>query len=206
MAARSTAAIVLLALVSFAGPSSSHRGVMDPAAAAAVDWARGRFVAAGLDFPEVDVVAHDDLFDCGGHVGLYHPGRRLLELCRADSESVLHELAHAWADFNLSDADRAAFTAYRGVAGWNDQSEEWRDRATEHVAEIMVWALMDRDTTVKWVEDGVAEWRLLTIPDSSPERLAAGFEMLTGRAAPTGRCIVARCTAPVAEADYPAGR
>jgi hypothetical protein len=46
-----------------------------------IAWAEERFEAAGLDFPDVDVVVHDSLFECDGHVGLYHPGRALLLFC-----------------------------------------------------------------------------------------------------------------------------
>jgi hypothetical protein len=209
MAARAISILVLL-MVAFpaAATSSDTRDEqlvdLAPADAAAIEWARGRFAAAALELPDIDIVVFDDLLDCGGHVGMYHPSRNLLELCRLDKESVLHELAHAWADLSLDDARRQTFVEHRGVGDWNEGEDAWKLRATEHAAEIIVWALMDRDTTVKWVTDGVAEWRLLTIPDSSPERLAAGFELLTGRPVPEGRCMENPCDG--ATATYPPGR
>ena len=189
MATRTLPVLAVIAVMAFSNTPPAPVELPSADDAAVIEWAEARFAGAGLTLPEIDVIVFDDLLDCGGHVGMYHPGRRLLELCRVDAESVLHELAHAWADFNLDEAARQSFVAHRGLAGWNEREDDWEMRATEHAAEIVVWALLETDTTVKWVEDGVVSYRLLTIPDSSPERLAAGFTALTGLAEPGYRTV-----------------
>lgn len=184
MATRSLPALALLVVIAFSNPQPTPVAMLAPSDAAVIEWAEARFSGLGLALPEIEIVVFDDLRDCGGHVGMYYPGRQRLELCRVDQKSVLHELAHAWFDASLSDATRRAFVAHRGLAAWNDREDPWNMRATEHAAEIMVWALFETDTTLAWREGGVASRRLLTIPDSSPERLAAGFMVLTGQSVP----------------------
>ncbi len=189
MATRATAILAFLAVATISSPIDTTPPALDPADAAVIEWAQARFAAAGMELPDVDIVVLDDLRDCGGHVGRYYPGRNVLELCRVDNASVLHELAHAWTDLNLDDAARRAFVEHRTVGGWNDRGDSWEIRATEQAAEIIVWALMDRATTVRWVEAGIAGRRLLSIPDSGPDRLVAGFELLTGLEVPEYRRI-----------------
>lgn len=196
MAARTTFAIMILTALINATPAQPS---FTPEEAAVIDWAEGQFATMGLELPDVAVVPLDNLTVCAGRVGFYHPGRMLIEMCRVDREDVLHELAHAWADHNLGDSDRAAFAEFRGVETWNGQDVAWEQRATEHAAETLVWALLERDTTVPWVEAGVASRRLLTIPDSSPEALSAAYEVLTGRPLPEGHFSESVVVAGVAE-------
>jgi hypothetical protein len=180
--------VLVAALVLRAGPAAQWI----PAAASLsepqrelVEWATGRFEHAGLDLPQVEYVFHDDLMPCGGRVGLYHASQRLLEMCRLDRPTVLHELAHAWANAHLDDATRRAFMATRGLDVWHGGDVPWEQRATEHAAEIIAWALLDRNRLVRWVEpaaDGsdVVTWRLLSLPGGDVDALVAGYRLLTG--------------------------
>ncbi len=156
-----------------------------------VDWAQTRFGEAGLELPDVDFLFHADMVTCHGHVGLFYLTSRSLHMCCLDKHSILHELAHAWAHHNLSDQQRAAFTTLRGLEGWNDDSLDWAERGAEHAAEIIAWALMDRNVLVQWVttiDNGTSQrtWRLLTIDDSGPDQLIEAYEFLT-RSSPAAR-------------------
>ncbi len=163
------------------GLSSGRDGSTEPMLA----WALDRFRLAGLELPELDIIVHGSTADCGGHVGYYVTSTNQLHVCRLDKKSVLHELAHAWADHNLTDRDRRAFVQLRGLADWNDHGQDWNQRATEHAAETLTWALMDRETTVRWIDgDGTETRRLLRIEESSPDELAAAYRLLTGDDAP----------------------
>lgn len=148
-----------------------------------VGWALSRFSEAGLDLPSVEFVFHQDSRSCYGHVGLYYRDRTSLHMCRLDKRTMLHELAHAWANEALTETARAAFVAHRGLETWNDQTVDWELRGTEHAAEIVTWSLMDRNIQVPFVETPGAAmtYRLLTIPASSPDELVSAYEVLTGR-------------------------
>jgi hypothetical protein len=104
-------------------------------------------------------------------------------MCSLDQKTMLHELAHAWANLNLSAEEKAAFSSYRGVR-WNDRSDPWRERGTEHAAEILAWALADERHSIRWVSTeagvSVSDFRLLTIGNSNVEALHHGFVLLTG--------------------------
>ncbi len=145
-----------------------------------LDWGRGRYAEEGLQLPEITLVVHDSLRQCNGRVGTYLRDTNELVLCQIDSETVLHELAHAWVSHNLDEGDRARFLELRRVDTWNDHDDEWSTRGTEHAAEILVWALSEHDRAVQWVEGGVESRRLLSIGNSSPTALADGFELMTG--------------------------
>jgi len=146
-----------------------------------ITWARSRFKDAGLELPNIEIVVFDSTIDCDGRVGYYYADAGRLELCRLDKKTVLHELAHAWANHNLTAENRAGFVRLRNLTSWNDDGEPWKHRATEHAAETISWALMDRETTVPWVsEDGAETRRLLTIDNSSPRELTEAYRFLTG--------------------------
>jgi hypothetical protein len=149
-------------------------------AEAVLAWGRDRYAEEGLQLPEITLVVHPSLQQCGGRVGRYDERTNELVLCRIDQETALHELAHAWIDRNLDTDERARFVELRGLPQWNDRTQEWADRGAEQAAEILVWALSDRDRTVSWVESGVESRRLLSVDNSSPESLAAGFQLMVG--------------------------
>lgn len=148
--------------------------------AALVERAEARFAAAGLAIPHVTYVFHPDTEACGWHRGLYDPNTREVLMCTLSDETILHELAHAWAEENLTDADQAGFLARRGLPTWDEHDHSWELRGTEHAAEILSWGLAVESKLVRWVEDGGIAYRLLTIPDSSPDRLIAEYRLLTG--------------------------
>ncbi len=152
-----------------------------PEEQALADFAISRFAEQGLELPQVHIEFHPTTFDCGGREGLYVHDTRSLHMCSRSLRTMLHELAHAWARHNLTDEEREAFTALRGLDSWNGKDEEWEDRATEHAAEIIAWALLDNPNHVRWVgEDGVVEYRLLSIDNSDPDSMLTAFQALTG--------------------------
>jgi hypothetical protein len=54
-------------------------------------------------------------------------------------------------------------------------------RQTEAAASLDLGALSDAERTVRWVEDGNESLRLLSIANSSPEELLAGYELMVGK-------------------------
>lgn len=146
-----------------------------------VAWARGRFQAAGLVPPRARFVFYDDTRKCRLRRGLFHPGTRTIEICNLNRETLVHELAHAWVETNLTEEAKADFMRHRGLATWNDHSVPWADRATEHAAEIVAWGVEEESRLISWMTpEGQHTLRLLTIPDSTPDVLAMSFQLLTG--------------------------
>jgi hypothetical protein len=77
---------------------------------------------------------------------------------------LTHELAHAWAAANLTNAARARYTAARGFANWADHDAPWDERATEDAAFIVQQNLMMRSVDLEspaWIER-VEAYELLT--------------------------------------------
>ena len=149
-----------------------------------VDLATGRFELHGLELPDVNYVFHPDLRTCQGHKGMYHKSTRTLEMCSMDMHTMLHELAHAWANENLTEEAKERFVASRSLDSWNDHDHAWERRGTEHVAETIAWALADDPHHVKWIEtnpDGSTHTshRILTI-GVDVDTLLDNFEDITG--------------------------
>ena len=120
---------------------------------------------------------------CGGREGLYHTATSSLYICTTRKQTLLHELAHAWTDVRLSEELRTAFVRLRGVRSWDDRNDPWELRGTEHAAEIITWALMDRPIhvpTYPGSPDAEPIYRLLSIPNSDVDSLAFGYQLLTG--------------------------
>jgi len=135
-----------------------------------VGWAVGRYEHAGLEVPSVQVHFHPDTSGCAGHLGRWIHGR--VDVCvvivsEIARDALLHEIGHAWVEENVSAAVRERFMQLRGLTAWNDQGVIWDDRAFEHAAETLAWALGHR-----YIAPG--------IPDHGPARLTAAFELLTG--------------------------
>lgn len=148
-----------------------------------VVWGESRFAQVGPALPEVEYVFHADTRPCNWHRGLYHPDTGVLEICTMNREVLVHELAHAWADANLTAADQAALVARRGLPTWDSHEFAWELRGTEHVAEIIAWGLALESKLVSWIDyehGGEHTFRLLTIPDSQPDQLIAEYRLLTG--------------------------
>jgi hypothetical protein len=88
--------------------------------------------------------------------------------------AILHELGHAWLSRSVSQRLQTAFLELRGLETWNDRDQPWHQRGAEHAADIIAWALMDRDV-----------W-MYRIRPNDPSSLLAGYQLLTGRQ-PLGR-------------------
>lgn len=143
-----------------------------------VRWAIGRFEAAGLEAPRVEV-HFGEVASCGGHLGYAKGGR--VDLCTTlvnatTRRTILHEMGHIWLDQNVGASVRTRFLELRGLSSWNAGSDPWGVRGYEQGAEIMAWALGDRILTP-------------TIPDSEPQRLAAAYELLTGLRLPAAGAL-----------------
>lgn len=72
----------------------------------------------------------------------------------------------------------------RGLDTWTG-GEDWDARGTEQSAEVLTWALMDRDITHRWLVPGpnstfVETFRLLKIDKSSHKDLVDAYRLLTG--------------------------
>ena len=141
-------------------------------------WAFDRFDQAGLELPSVSLSFHDDREACEGHVGYYRPGAPArIDICGFNwdrvlvtpKKTVLHELAHAWADQTLDSETRMRFLDLRELDIWHDNSVPWEERGFEHAAEIIAWGLMDEDLL------------LVSIGETDTRQLADAFELLTGK-------------------------
>jgi hypothetical protein len=142
---------------------------------AVVEWAVGRFRAAALEPPAVEITFHSSLDGCGGHLGYALGGR--VDVCTdlvnaMTRREVLHEMAHVWMDEHVTLATRERFLRLRGLASWNAASDAWGLRGFEQGAEVISWQLGERILTPQ-------------IADNGPEAMDRAFEVLTGRRSPT---------------------
>ena len=137
-------------------------------------WAVGRFEAAGLEPPLVEIAFHHDRSGCHGHLGFARGGR--VDVCTVlvnamTRRTILHEMSHIWLDQNVGEATRLRFLASRELPSWNSGDDPWELRGCEHGAEILSWAIGERILTPQ-------------IPDNGRQELAEVFELLTGRPLP----------------------
>jgi hypothetical protein len=143
-------------------------------------WAIDRFETAGLEAPPVEIHFHQELSDCGGHLGFARDGR--IDLCTTLEDAparraLLHEIGHIWLDMNTTGSLRDRFLESRGLRSWNASDEPWELRGYEQAAEVLAWGLGERIITP-------------SIPDNDFEQLCGAFEFLTGVAPPPGGWIV----------------
>lgn len=182
--ARSLAIHLLIAMSAIILDFGDRPPSLTPEQQALVDHSLERYEIQGLEIPTVSFVFHDSLSPCHGHKGIYRHTTRTLEMCSLDEATMLHELAHAWANAHLDAEKMEAFVQWRGLGSWNDHAHSWEQRGTEHVAETIAWALADNPHHVKWVEilpNGAQHvtHRILTL-DLEVETLIENFTMLTG--------------------------
>lgn len=150
-----------------------------------VDFALERFASANLELPpELQISFQDDQSECFGYGGLYIRSKIEVRICRPSDTTMLHELAHAWIETTLNDAEREAFLDLRELDTWTGGSE-WDRRGAEQAAEVLTWALMDRDITHRWLDPGpdntwVETYRLLKFGNSSHDELTTAYKLLTG--------------------------
>ena len=124
--------------------------------AAAVRRVVGLFEQANLQLPSLLVRGGQDGDECGQHLGFHrqHDTWSEIVLCKSGSSGfersvVVHELAHAWAAFELSDADKAVFQQVRGWEYWHDyERAAWSDNGTEQAAEVLAWGVYDLAATI----------------------------------------------------------
>lgn len=174
--------VIAIAVLSLAGDVRGQ--VTTPEQQALVDTAMSRFQIQGLKLPQVEIVFHPSSLSCRGRKGIYRESTKTLEMCSMDQATMLHELAHAWANNNLGTAEMDAFVALRGLDSWNDHRHPWERRGTEHVAETIAWALLEESNAVKWVDVAdngtrVESFRILTL-GVDVETLRQDFKMITG--------------------------
>ncbi len=149
-----------------------------------VDFAYSRFALVGIELPDVRIEFPDDEAACHGYGGVYLPSKTTVRICRPSKTTMIHELAHSWVETTLNASERNAFLDLRGLDTWAGGTE-WDERGAEHAAEIITWAAMDENISLRWLEtntDGstTETWRLLKLPNSSHDEIAAAFELLTG--------------------------
>jgi hypothetical protein len=149
-----------------------------------VDFAYSRFALVGIKLPDVHIEFPDDEAGCFGYGGVYLPSKTTVRICRPSKTTMVHELAHSWVETTLNTAERNAFLEERGLDTWTGGTE-WDERGAEHAAEIITWALMDENISLRWIDtnsDGstTETWKLFKIPNSNPDQLAAAYEQLTG--------------------------
>jgi hypothetical protein len=137
-------------------------------------WAVGRFEAAGLEPPAVEIAFHDDGSGCGGHLGFARLGR--VSVCTTlvnamTRRTILHEMSHVWLDSNTTQSLRDRFVSFRCLRSWNAASDPWELRGYEQGAEIMSWALGERILTPQ-------------IPGNDQGSIEEAYEFLTGIGTP----------------------
>jgi hypothetical protein len=139
-------------------------------------WAVGRYDRAGLVLPPLQIYFHDDASGCQCHTGLYSTGR--VDLCPGvylnamTRKTILHEMGHGWSEARLTDDERTRFMTFRGLDNWEDYAEPWGQRGWEQAADIVAWGVGERIF-------------MPTIPDNSPDALAAAYLLLTGTPLPS---------------------
>ena len=148
----------------------------------AYTWTQDLLSAAGFAYPAVIIEFHRNDEACGGVRGrTYFTNENLatIVVCATHTNpaveetwrqrTLLHELAHAWVDQNVTEEELAAFTGMRGLTEWSSREVNWEHRATEHAAEIFMWGIQDGNYDIDFRIDG-----------TSCGELSAGYELLTG--------------------------
>jgi hypothetical protein len=135
---------------------------------AAIESSLDKFEAAGwpLDNLEIRTGGEDG---CGGNAGVRYieEGFDVVEICTQAEWTLLHELGHVWAALYLDEDERAEWVAMRGLEVWSG-GDEWGERGTEQLADIVAFGLFD-------------EWHTPTsITSNDRKSLIAGFEWLFG--------------------------
>ena len=190
-ATRTISAAILISITWSANPSTGS--TVEPTfvvnanataeQAAFVAWGVDRFAQAGMELPSFTITFHDD-DGCGdgngsGNLARYNTITHHLDFCNwgqvditpteiTSTNTLLHELTHAWSFHVLTEAERQAFADQRGLEKWSDSDTAWWLTAQEQAAKIGAWGLMDEPTHNKWVFD------------EECASLAASFIALTG--------------------------
>lgn len=164
--------------------------ILTPEYGELITWAFDAYAAAGLPLIDVRVGVYDDETSCGeGRKGYHyvgddgvsvvlvcalHKAPRLQE--RSRRHVLLHELAHAWTEQQLTQTDKDRFLAARELSVWSDGETAWGHLGAEHAAEIIAW--------------NISEAPYLPHPeltDSGCDGFTIGYVILTGHPAPPNR-------------------
>jgi hypothetical protein len=148
-------------------------GPATPRERALTTWVLARYRSAGLELPAVEIEFHPTGAGCRNNSGFYRASH--LDMCIADQSDeyarrvMVHELAHAWSEFNLSADDRTRFLGLRGLQTWNSWDQPWGLRGFEQAAEVLTWGVGDGAT------------RILLPDRDDVDALRVAYESLTGR-------------------------
>jgi hypothetical protein len=181
--AASSALGVLVASTALVGPhgepdraSYSATG-FSHAQAELIDWAIGLYAETGLELPPLEFVRFPTREPCRSARGFYTGSRppMTIRICMPEADRFaqslfLHEIAHAWDAYALTDRRREAFLELRNLEQWwDDGTAPHHMYGAEQAAQILVWGLIDRPI------------RIATIPDAGCADLRTGYVLLTGR-------------------------
>lgn len=141
------------------------------------------FETAGLALPPVEVVFSDDDRDCDLHLGVFQSAREpwRITICSELAFVPVHELAHAWIEANVDEANRNAYVELRDKLSWNSSKHDWRERGVEDAAFVIQQNLMakvDGELSEEWESRASAFELLVGAP--SPLRDNSGWTV-TGR-------------------------
>lgn len=143
----------------------------DPAQIAATETALELFATAGLELPAVTISFHDNREPCNGYTGLATAGADVTEIavCKLGGydKTLLHELAHIWADENLTDQTRNDYVTFSGAWSWIGEGE-WFEQGTELAADTIMWAVTSGEMPMR-----------PQFPTHLETTLEAGYQLLT---------------------------
>ncbi|MDJ0664423.1 MAG: hypothetical protein QNJ75_07670 [Acidimicrobiia bacterium] len=108
--------------------------------------ALSRFDKAGLELPVLTIYAFSDKAGCGDNFGYFsidHVGNYEIHICGVDF-TMLHELGHAWAKYNLTEEKKQQFLDedYAAADEWRVDGD-WLNSGSEHCANVIAWGLME---------------------------------------------------------------
>lgn len=103
-----------------------------------MQWAIDRFLDSGLDLPNLEIRFAQDCQERFGAWGRIRWGSTTLWRAEVCTKGVyLHELAHAWDRWNLTEADRRLFLELRGLDAWQGSDVPWAERGEEDLARLV---------------------------------------------------------------------
>ncbi len=95
----------------------------------------GRYEDLGLELPSLDIHFASDCQERFGAWGRFqHDSGTPWRIDVCTTSVYLHELAHAWDLWNLTDAERRMFVEVRGLEAWQGDDVPWDERGIEDLA------------------------------------------------------------------------
>ena len=133
------------------------------------------FADEGLQLPPLIVRFSEDRMVCNTNAGIYRRARwsndlstDYIAICSTVRVDLVHELAHAWEQNNLSDQIRSQFMEHWGLEHWLSRDVDWHQRAGEKAANTIAFGLIvDYETN-----------------NGDLLQFTCGYSMLTGTKAP----------------------